>query len=165
VVFAQGGKKTLLLDADLRRPSIPTQFGLSNSTGLSDLFILPSNDFSSVIQTVNEPYLAVITSGVLPAKPSELLTSKKMRQILDRLKLDFDLIVIDSPSVLTVTDAAALAPTIDGVILVVKPGVTKLGAVQQALDQLRAVRARVLGVVLNDVNLNSRKYGYFYHRY
>jgi non-specific protein-tyrosine kinase len=165
VVFAQGGKTTLLLDADLRRPSIPTQFGLSNSTGLSDLFILPSNDFSSVIQTVNEPYLAVITSGVLPAKPSELLTSKKMRQILDRLKLDFDLIVIDSPSVLTVTDAAALAPTIDGVILVVKPGVTKLGAVQQALDQLRAVRARVLGVVLNDVNLNSRKYGYFYHRY
>ena len=106
-----------------------------------------------------------MTSGGLPPNPSELLTSKMMGQILDKLNQAFDLIVIDTPPVLSVTDAAALAPAMDGVVLVAKPGVTKLGAFQQALEQLRGVNARVLGVVMNEVNPGSRKYGYYYDRY
>ena len=77
----------------------------------------------------------------------------------------YDLVLIDTPPLLSVTDAAALAPATDGVIVVVKPGVTKLSALQQALEQLQAVGARVLGVVLNEVNPGSRKYGYYYNRY
>jgi polysaccharide biosynthesis transport protein len=165
VVFAQGGKKTLLIDADLRRPTIQTQFGLPNSAGLSDLFVLPLKDFSSVIQRAEEFNPAVITSGTLPSNPSELLSSKKIIQILENLKRDFDVVVIDSPSVLSVTDAVALAPTMDGVILVVKPGITKWGALQETLEQLKTVGGRVLGVVLNEVDPAKWKYGYFYSRY
>jgi non-specific protein-tyrosine kinase len=84
-----------------------------------------------------------------------------MSQIFDQLGQEFDLLLIDTPPLLTVTDAAALATGMDGVILVVKPGVTKLTAIQQGLEQLRAVGARVLGVVLNEVNPGSRKYGYY----
>src|SRR3972149_411597 len=88
-----------------------------------------------------------------------------MTQFLDLLNQEYDLIVVDTPPVLTVTDAAALASQMDGVILVARPGVTKFGAFSQALEQLRAVGARVLGVVLNEVNPTSRKYGYYYNQY
>jgi Mrp family chromosome partitioning ATPase len=101
----------------------------------------------------------------LPSNPSELLTSKMMGQILDKLDKVSDVMVIDSPPVLTVSDATILAAAMDGVILVVKPGTTKLGAFQRALDQLRSVKAHVIGVVLNEVNPNSRIYGYYYNHY
>ena len=124
----------------------------------------PLDGLAGVIRSVDAP-MAVITSGDLPPNPSELLTSKTMVQVINHLNQAFDLIVIDSPPMLTVTDAAALAPTMDGVVLVAKPGTTKLGALGQALEQLEAVGACVLGVVLNEVNLSSRKYGYYYNRY
>lgn len=165
LVLAQGEKKTLLMDADLRHPSIQIQFGLSNEIGLTELLAHPLKDFSNFIQGVDIPGLTVITSGVLPPNPSELLTSKMVGQTLKRLNQVYDLIVIDTPAVLSVADAIALAPAMDGVILVVKPGTTKIAAVQQALEQLRAVGACVLGVVLNDVNHNSPKYGYFFKRF
>jgi len=107
----------------------------------------------------------VVTSGKLPPNPAELLTSQKMAQFLDLLNQEYDLILIDTPPVLSVTDAAALAPCVDGVILVAKPGKTRLRDFQQAFEQLQAGGARVLGVVLNEVNPRSRKYGYYYHRY
>jgi polysaccharide biosynthesis transport protein len=165
VVFSQNDKNVVLVDADLRRPQVHRRFGLHNRLGLSDMFIRPPEMLSSMVHESSTPKLAVITSGGLPPNPSELLTSKMMGQILDRLNAAFDLIVIDTPPLLTVTDAAALAPAMDGVILVAKPGSTKLGAFRQSLDQLRAVGARVLGVVLNDVKPSSRKYGYYYNRY
>ena len=165
VVFSQNDKNVVLVDADLRRPQVHHRFGLQNRRGLSDLFIRPLDSLSGVVNAVTLPKLAVITSGGLPPNPSELLTSKTMGQILDRLNTAFDLIVIDTPPLLTVTDAAALAPAMDGVVLVAKPGTTKMGAFRQALEQLQAVGARVLGVVLNDVNPKSRRYGYYYNRY
>ncbi len=165
VVLAQGEKRVVLIDADLRLPQIHRKFGLHNRIGLTDLFVHPLDALAGVLNFVDAPRLAVITSGGLPPNPAELLTSQKMTDILDRLNQDFDLVVIDTPPVLTVTDAAALAPAMDGVILVAKPGITKLSAFQQALEQLRAVGARVLGVVLNEVNPSSRKYGYYYNRY
>lgn len=165
VVLAQAEKKVVLIDADLRRPHIHRKFGLFNRIGLTDLFVQTWEHLSGVIQFNAVSGLGVITSGPLPPNPAELLTSQKMSQIFDRLGQNFDLILVDTPPLLTVTDAAALATGMDGVILVVKPGVTKLTAIQQALEQLRAVGARVLGVVLNEVNPGSRKYGYYYNRY
>jgi non-specific protein-tyrosine kinase len=165
VVLAQGEKKVVLLDADLRRPYIHHKFGLFNRFGLTNLFVDSLNGFESVMQFNSVSNLGLITSGPLPPNPAELLTSKKMVQILDLLNKEYDLVLIDTPPLLSVTDASALAPAMDAVIMVVKPGVTKLSALQQALEQLRAVGAHVLGIVLNEVNPSSRKYGYYYNRY
>ena len=165
VVLAQADKQVVLIDADLRRPKVHRKFGLHNRIGLTDMFVRPLDALSGIVKYVEIHGLAVITSGGLPPNPAELLTSQKMIDILDRLNQDFDIILIDTPPVLTVTDAAALAPAMDGVILVAKPGSTKLSSFQQTLVQLRSVGARVLGVVLNDVNPKSRKYGYYYNRY
>jgi non-specific protein-tyrosine kinase len=161
-VVSQSEKLVLLIDADMRRPQVHRKFALQNRVGLSDLFVRPLEKLGSVIQASAAPKLAVLTSGGLPPNPSELLTSKKMSQILDKLDQAFDMIIIDTPPVLSVTDAPALATAMDGVVLVAKPGRTKLAAFEHALQQLRAVNARVLGVVLNEVSLRSRKYGYYY---
>jgi non-specific protein-tyrosine kinase len=165
VVLAQSDKNVVLIDADLRRPQVHRKFGLPNRLGLSELFVHPLDSLANALNASALANLAVLTSGGLPPNPSELLTSKLIGQILAKLDETFDIIVIDTPPVLTVTDAAALAPAMDGVVVVVKPGTTKVAALQETLTQLRAVNARVLGVVLNDVNPGSRKYGYYYNRY
>jgi non-specific protein-tyrosine kinase len=165
VALAQGEWKAVLIDADLRRPQVHRKFGLPNRAGLSELFIHELGILPELIQADGVPGLAVITSGSLPPNPSELLTSRKLTGILDRLNQDYDLILIDTPPVLSVTDAVALAPGMDGVILVAKPGQTRRRDFQLTLEQLRAVNARILGVVLNDVETQSRKYGYYYGGY
>lgn len=165
VVLAQSEKKVILLDADLRRPQVHRKFGLLNRAGLSEMFVCDLEALPGVIQTVEAPGLAVVTSGSLPPNPAELLTSHKLTAILDRLAEDYELILIDTPPVLSVTDAVALAPSMDGVILVAKPGKTRLRDLEQTITQLRAVKARILGVVLNDVETTSRKYGYYYGSY
>ena len=165
VVLAQGEKKVILLDADLRRPYIHHKFGLFNRFGLTNLFVDSLNGFESVTQFNSVANLGLITTGPLPPNPAELLSSIKMTHILDLLNKEYDLVLVDTPPLLSVTDASALAPAMDGVIMVVKPGVTKISALQQSLEQLRAVGAHVLGVVLNEVNPSSRKYGYYYNRY
>ncbi len=165
VVLAQGEKKSVLIDADMRRPTVHEKFGLMNRMGLSSLFVRSLDNIPAAIQGASVAGLAIITSGSPPPNPAELLTSHRMKDILDRLNQEYDLIVIDTPPVLTVTDAVALAPELDGVIIVARPGMTKLSALRQTLEQLHTVGARVLGVVLNQVDPHSRKYGYYYHRY
>jgi non-specific protein-tyrosine kinase len=168
VVLAQSEKKVALIDADLRRPQLHRRFQLHNRIGLSDLFLLtrPLESIpQGILQRVETAKLAVVTAGKLPPNPAELLTSQKMFHFLELLNQEYDLVLIDTPPVLSVTDAAALAPSMDGVVLVAKPGITKLKDFQQALEQLQAVNARVLGVVLNEVNPRNRRYGYYYHRY
>lgn len=165
VILAQGEKRVVLIDADLRRPQIHHKFGLFNRIGLSDLFVPPNDSLDGALQTCDVPRLSVITSGRMPPNPAELLTSNKMLQIFVSLSENHDLVIVDTPPLLSVTDAAALSTNVDGVILVIKPGVTKSGALTLALSQLNAVRARVLGVVLNGVDPASRKYGYYYDRY
>jgi len=165
VVMAQGEKKTLLLDADLRRPRIHQVFGLFNRAGLTDLFVRALEFPGDISQAVEVPGLSVITSGHLPPNPAELMSSQRMCQILNGINGTYDFIVIDTPPVLAVTDAVALSQAMDGVILVAKPGVTKLSAFKQTVEQMQAVGARLLGVVLNEVEPSSRKYGYYYNRY
>ncbi len=165
VVFSQNEKRVILVDADLRKPKVHHEFGLQNQVGLSDLLVRPLDGLGSVVQAVNPLQLAVLTSGSIPPNPAELITSHLMSEILDALDRDFDMVVIDTPPLLIVTDAAALAPSVDGVILVAKPGTTKASELKQALRQLHAVGAPVLGLVLNDVNPSNRRYGYYYSEY
>jgi non-specific protein-tyrosine kinase len=165
VVFAQGGKKTVVVDGDMRRPMESRRFGLPERSGLSELFLGPLESTNGSEQATGVAGLKVVGSGALPPNPAELMASKKMIEILDRLSAENDLVLVDTPPVLTVTDAAALAPGMDGVILVAKPGVTKLAAFKQTLEQMQGVGAKVLGVVLNEVEPRSGKYGHYYHSY
>ena len=165
VIMAQSEKRVVLIDADLRRPQIHRKFGLLNRIGLSDLFVRPSDALDGALQSCEVPRLEIVTSGRMPPNPAELLTSQKMDQIFASLAQNHDLTIIDTPPVLAVTDSSALSTNVDGVLLVVKPGQTKLVALEQAIGQLRAVNAHILGIVLNGVDPASRKYGYYYNRY
>lgn len=165
IAFAQSDMQVVLIDADLRRPQQHHRFGLSNKVGLSDLMMRPLEDIPEVIQPTTVPGLKIIACGSIPPNPAELLGSKKMIQILDYLGEENDLVIVDTPPVMSVTDAAAIASGMDGVILVAKPGSTKLAAFQQSVEQLQAVGAHILGVALNEIEPRSRRYGYYYHRY
>ncbi len=168
IAMAQGGKSAVIVDADMRRPTQHKHHGLANRFGLSSIFVYP-NSFSTgealpegTMQPSKTDGLSVVTSGKNPPNPSELLASEKMNQFLQRLKLDHDMVIVDSPPLMAVTDAAVLAPRVDGVLLVVKPGDTKLDAALQAVEQLRRVGANLIGVVINEVDPRSGRYGYYY---
>lgn len=165
VVLSQGEKKVALIDADLRRPQIHQRFGMLNRAGLSGLFLQQGMNLTEALQQGDSPRLAVMTSGSLPPNPSELLTSQRMGSILAALEKNFDTIIIDTPPLLTVTDAAAMSKSVDGVVLVAKPGSTKRSALRQSVEILQAVKANILGIVLNEVNPTSRRYGYYYGHY
>jgi non-specific protein-tyrosine kinase len=166
VIMAQSGRTALLIDADLRRPRIHTFFGLPNKIGISSIFTHPQVILNGNLQKTDVANLLALTSGWLPPNPAELLGSEKMDRILEQVRGQSDMIIIDSPPVLAVTDAAVLAPRMDGVLLVVRPGVTKLVACKRAVEQLRRVGANVLGVVLNEVEIKRTRGKYdYYHGY
>lgn len=164
VVMAQGGMRVTVIDADLRRPRIHQRFGLPNKVGLSSMFVSPEVNLNGGLQKTNTDGLRVISSGDTPPNPSELLGSKRMKDILKEVDSQSDVVILDTPPVLSVTDACVLASIVNGVLLVIKPGVTKQAAFIQAVEQLRQVNARVLGIVLNDINLKNSKY-YYYKNY
>lgn len=165
VVFAQGGRSVILVDADLRRPAIHKRFKLSNRTGLSELFMGPVDEANLPLHETTVPGLRLLTTGGLPPNPAELVGSEKMQSILAALQRQADLLVIDTPPVMAVTDSAVLAARVDGVVLVIRPGETKLAASRQAVEQLRRSNAPLLGVVLNDVENRRNRYYYYYRGY
>jgi capsular exopolysaccharide synthesis family protein len=165
IVIAQSGKRVILLDADLRRPSVHRYLGLTNQRGLSD--VLRGNlDIYNATTPYKDGNIFVVTSGTPPPNPSELLGSKKMDQILDSLKKVADIIVVDGPPFL-VTDATILASKVDGALLVVRYGFTRKNSALNAVKQLKRSGARTIGVVLNRIPRTSGAgYGYgSYHYY
>lgn len=166
-VLAQSGKRVALVDGDLRRPKLHKRLGLPNRAGLSSLFVQSHMYLDGSLQKTETPNLWVVTSGDLPPNPAELLASEKMTSILTGLQQQLDLIVVDSPPIMAVTDAAVLAPKVDGVVLVVRPGATKISALESCVEQMSRVGANILGVVINDVEFgNSRfSYNYYYRGY
>ena len=167
IVVAQGGRSCVLVDSDLRRPRIHKLLRLANRKGMCELFVQPQIHMDGSLQKTEVPNLFVLTSGSLPPNPSELLGSEKMLDIIRQIEGESDLMIVDSPPVLAVTDASVLAPRMDGVLLVVKPGVTKFMAVKQAVEQLRRVGANVIGIVLNEVEFKRSRYYYksYYYTY
>jgi succinoglycan biosynthesis transport protein ExoP len=165
VVMAQTGKNVLIADCDLRHPQAHAYFGLTNRVGMSTLFAQSLNALNEIRQPTKLAKLFLVTTGPLPPNPAELMGSQRMQSILATMRQSADVILIDTPPALVVTDAAALAPSVDGVLLVVRPGKTRASALKQTLEQLRQVNARVLGVVMNDVSTRGKPYGYHYKYY
>lgn len=164
VVMAQAGFKTILLDCDLRRPSqhkifeIPNNFGLTNSVlvqGSPEGFILPTKVDN----------LRIMTTGALPPNPSEILGSARMGTLLNRLDGEYDMVILDSPPLFPVTDAAVLTRLTDGVLLVVNAGKTRAELARKAKAVIENAGGRVLGVVINRVNTRSGGYQYHYRGY
>ncbi len=164
-IFAQGGKRVVILDCDLRRPRVHRYFGIQNRVGMTDLF-RDTLSLEAVTQHVNSNStpLSVITSGSLPPNPAELLGSKKMDHILAEIASHADVIVIDSPPSI-VSDSQVLAAKADGVLLVMQPGKTHAGSAQATRDQLERAGARVIGAVFNRIPRNRSYYygGYKYY--
>ena len=161
VSFAHQGMRVLLLDCDLRRAKIHSLFGVPRSPGLTELLIGQETQ-EAAIRDTSVAGLYLLTSGKLPPNPAELLGGAAMRKTLESLSEAFDLIVVDTPPLLAASDASILATIADGALLVVQAGSTETEAGQQALQQLSAVGARVVGAVLNDPDAKVQKYGAYY---
>jgi capsular exopolysaccharide synthesis family protein len=159
-VIAQSGKRVVLVDADLRRPTQHEIFELNNEVGFTTLFLDEQTRVENVAIRVAEN-LAVIPSGPIPHNPSELLDSVRMTHLIDKLKSRCDVVVFDVPPVLSVADATILAARVDGVLMVVDSNFTRRGQAKRAKDALTAVGARILGVVVNRVSASSEE-DYYY---
>ena len=161
-VMAKQGKRVLLVDADLRRPSIHKVFGLRPEVGLSNVLSGGAN-WKDAVQPTMEATLFLLPSGPLPPHPSELLGSGLMQDLIREWRKEYDHIIVDSPPVLSVTDAVLLAVQADMVTLVVRSGQTTMGAVRHARDLLLQLKAPLRGIVLNAVDFQSPDYYYYYY--
>jgi len=164
VVMAQAGNRVVLVDADLRRSTLHKHFGLPNREGLTNALLEDEAAPDGWLRETEIENLRVLTSGALPPNPSELLGSKKMRQLIERLLDEVDVILFDSPPTLLVTDASVLAMETDGVLLVAEAGRTRRTAAQQTVEQLQQLGANIIGVVLNGVPVPRSK-DYYYYEY
>ena len=162
VAMAQAGHRTILLDADFRKPGVHKLFNLSNSTGLSNLLRRDRAAIEEAMQPTEQDQLLVITTGPLPPNPAELLRSNRMKAVLRELANAADYVVLDSPPIQAVTDAAILSSMVDGTLFVVDAGRTHRGTVLSAQEALGRASARVLGVVLNRVDA-AAAYTYDYY--
>jgi succinoglycan biosynthesis transport protein ExoP len=162
-VLAQGERHAILLDADLRRPVIHRLLGIPNSKGLIDMLRDPA-EFTNVVTEWGTPTARVITTGELPPNPTELLASTRMDTVLNDLKEKADIVIIDTaPTILT--DPIVISAKVDGVLVVIEPGRTKIGDAQVMMEQLQRSGARVVGAVLNPISRKHARYSYKYKYY
>ncbi|MEE8160081.1 MAG: CpsD/CapB family tyrosine-protein kinase, partial [Acidobacteriota bacterium] len=164
IVFAQTGARTLLIDLDMRKPMLARRFGMGRSDGMST-FLSGNSDLSSQIKQTAVRSLFVLPGGPIPPNPAELMGSERMEEVLRLLAQYFEYIVIDSPPVLSVTDALVLSPQVDGVVMVIHGGKTPRDAVRRADGHLRDVGAKILGALINNVDMESSDYYYYYRHY
>jgi|HubBroStandDraft_2_1064218.scaffolds.fasta_scaffold00518_9 succinoglycan biosynthesis transport protein ExoP len=162
IVLAQKGTRVLLIDADLRRPSIHKTLGMGPKIGLSNVLTGAVTLQQAIIPSTILPELFILPAGTPPPNPAELLASAKMKSVLAELRKQYDHIVIDSPPTLSVTDAVVMSTDADAVVLVIRSGHTTKPALRRARDILLQVNARVCGVLVNAVDLNSPDYYYHY---
>jgi capsular exopolysaccharide synthesis family protein len=168
--LAHNGAKVLAVDADLRRPTLHTHFGLQKTPGLSDL-IVGKSAAAQAIQTTRVNGLQLLACGYQPPNPAELLGSPMMKQVLEALRAHYDWVLIDSPPLLAMADTPVVASMVEGVVLVLAAESATKPAVARAIDQVRAVGGKVIGVVLNRVDLQrnsyyySQNYGEYYRSY
>jgi len=158
VTMAEAEQRVLMVDCDLRRPSLHTLFGLPNEHGLTSS-MLEQVESALPIQATSVPGLRLLPSGPLPPRPADLLGSRRMGALLERLRREADIVLFDTPPVGAVTDAAVLAPQVDGVLLVLHAGQTRRDRAREARQILDKVKANIVGVVLNGAKL-ERGYNY-----
>ncbi|HEV8638990.1 MAG TPA: CpsD/CapB family tyrosine-protein kinase [Chloroflexota bacterium] len=158
VAFAQAGHRTILVDSDLRRPSLHALFGIPNDRGLTTM-LLQDDAPAPLVETPIEG-LRLLPSGPVPPNPSELLASRRLEGAIARLVGDADLVLFDSPPALAVSDAAVLSRRVDGVVLVVSAGRTRREHAARARQVLERAGARLLGVVLTNASAEDAVYSY-----
>ena len=165
ISYAQQGKKVIIIDCDMRRPKLGRLIGVSSPVGLSNTLLKPEL-ISQAILHVEKLGIDAILAGDIPPNPSELLGSGKMSRLLDALKERYNYIILDTPPINMVTDAMVLSPKSDGVLFVVRANQSERGAVAHAVEQMEYAKARILGFVLNGVDMENTAYGYSkYKRY
>lgn len=168
--FARMGKRTLLIDADMRRPSLHRRAGLANEKGLSTL-LTSRQPLAEVAITLEQEYLSILPAGPIPPSPTELLSTARIEEVLREAAQNFDVVLIDSPPVLGLADSPLMAGLVDGVIFVVEADRSRRGSLKTSLRRLRAMRAVMLGAVLTKFdplksgNRYSEYYGYEYYQY
>jgi polysaccharide biosynthesis transport protein len=162
VVLAQKGVRVLLIDADLRRPSVHKILGMGPRSGLSNVLTGSATLEDAITRSPVLPNLSVLAAGTPPPNPAELLASANMRDMLEHLRGEYDHIVVDTPPALSVTDAVVLSPRADAIVLVIRSGHTTKQALRRSRDILTQVNAKISGVLLNAVDLSSPDYHYYY---
>lgn len=162
IAYAQSGKRTLLIDADLRRPTTHYTFEVANQRGLSTVIVNDMPAADAVKQTDVEN-LEILTSGPIPPNPSELLSSRKTHLLLKTVAMDYDMVLIDTPPLLAVTDAQVLSKIVDGVVLVTNVETNNKERLADAKALLEKADANILGVVMNNKNMGRKKDEYYYY--
>jgi non-specific protein-tyrosine kinase len=160
ITIAQAEQRVILVDCDLRRPSLHTLFHLANDYGLTSVLLEPEEAPLPLLET-SIPGLSLLASGPLPPRPADLLGSRRMEALIARLQHHADMVLFDTPPVTAVTDAAVLARQLDGVLLVLKAGQTRRDRAREARRLLEKVKANIIGVVLNSARLET---SYEYYR-
>jgi protein-tyrosine kinase len=164
VTFAQQGKKVLIVDADLRKPTVHYTFQLQNIYGLTNV-LTKQKALDVAISETDIENLYVLTSGPIPPNPAELLGSHAMREFITKVEAEFDLVLFDTPPILAVADAQILANLCEGSVLVIASGKTEIDKVIKAKELLLAAKGKLLGAVLNNKKMDPSNYYYYYGTY
>ncbi|QAY67216.1 CpsD/CapB family tyrosine-protein kinase [Paenibacillus protaetiae] len=162
IAFAQAGKRVLLIDADMRKPTQHHIFSVSNRKGLTTI-LFHQQELQDAIQHTDIDNLTVVAAGPTPPNPSELLQSKRMESLLAALRDLYDVIIIDTPPIMLVTDAQLVASQSDGAVLVIDSGRVKRDAALKAKSYLEVVKAKIIGVVLNNIPVKDNDSYYYYY--
>ncbi len=162
ISFAQMGKRTLLIDADMRNPTIHRMFSIPVKNGLSE--ILAGLTDSITVSKTDIENLSILTAGKVPPNPAELLSSARMDKLLEFVKAHYDCVLIDTPPVNLVTDSTAFATKATGYILIIKLETTDLQEVKTSVNSLKHIGAQIVGFVLNDINASGKRYSSYYKR-
>ncbi len=159
IVFAEAGKRVLLIDADMRRPTLHHTFQLSNKVGLSNL-LLNKGRLQDSVKTSGVAGLDLLLCGQIPPNPAELLSSPTLDTLIDEMKEKYDLVIFDSPPLLSVTDSKILANKCDATVLVVNTGRSEKESITKARDALVTAKAFIMGVVMNNYEISKDTYYY-----
>lgn len=162
VTIAMQGKRVLLVDADMRKPTVHKTFELTNQSGLTTLLTDKETTIKDVAHRMPTEGLYVITSGAIPPNPSELLDSNRMTLLIKEFEEIFDLIIFDTPPVIAVTDAQVMASKVDGTLFVINKGVADKEMVKKSKELLDMVNANVIGAIFNRVDVSKDNYYYYY---
>ena len=163
MAIAQSDKKVLLIDADLRRPRVHKMYRIANAEGLST-YLAGATD-NGIINECYVPNMHVIPAGPSPPNPSELLSSKRLKELLEQQSAEYDFIILDSAPLLSAADSLVLSKIVDGTIVVAKAGQTTYDALAHALKSLKDMKAHMLGVVINSIDMKKSNYGGYYGYY
>lgn len=162
VSFAQLGKRVLIVDCDMRRGSIHKKFGISNLEGLSNYLVDDVSGYNRYIQNTRVENVFVMTSGILPPNPSELLSSNRFASFIDEIQTQYDIVILDTPPVTVVPDACIIASRIDKTVIVAMANKVPVNDIQKTKKKLEEVNANIAGVVLNGTEISQKQY---YNKY